>query len=211
MKSKITRLNSKFMGENSLMLQGHKVILSSVSPRRRELLSSIGIDFTVDTETSFVEHVEPGTAISDTPLKMAEGKSAGFHRALEDNEILITSDTVVFCGETVMGKPHSRDEAVRMLRQLSGKTHSVTTAVCIRSNARRVSFSDTALVTFENLSDDEIFYYIDNYKPYDKAGAYGIQEWIGLIGISKIEGSFYTIMGLPIQRVYAELQKFLEA
>ena len=134
---------------------------------------------------------------------------------LENDEILVTSDTVVLVKDDrngqfkVLGKPHGRDEAVEMLKSLSGKSHEVLTAVTIRSNSCEKTFTDSALVTFEHLSKEEIDYYIDNYKPFDKAGAYGIQEWIGYAAISRLEGSFYTVMGFPVHRVYKEIQSFL--
>lgn len=139
---------------------------------------------------------------------MAEGKSGGFHRQLADDEILLTSDTMVYCDGVVMGKPHSRDEAISMLRHLSGRVHHVTTAITLRDSHHKITVSDTAYVHFKTLSDNEITYYVDNFKPFDKAGAYGIQEWIGYIGITKIEGSYFTIMGLPVHLVYEKLAEF---
>lgn len=189
-------------------LYGKKLILSSASPRRKELLEGLGLDFIIDTGTSFVEEYDAGTPLEQIPAIMSAGKSHGFHRQLEKDEILLTSDTMVYCGGTVMGKPHSRDEAVSMLRHLSGKTHHVTTAITLRDTGHEATVSDTAYVHFKSLSDAEIEYYIDNFRPYDKAGAYGIQEWIGYIGIDRIEGSFFTIMGLPVHLVYQELAKF---
>ena len=190
-------------------LRGKKIILASNSPRRRELLAALGIDFTVDTGTSFVEEYSPDTPHTKVPELMSLGKSLGFHRELEPDEILVTSDTMVLCGTEILGKPADRDEAARMLRLLSGREHQVITAVTIRDNKRERTFSVTSNVFFKELSDSEIYYYIDNYKPFDKAGAYGIQEWIGYIGITGIEGSFYNVMGFPTQRFYDELQSFL--
>ena len=140
---------------------------------------------------------------------MSEGKSYGFHRPLDADEILITSDTMVYVDGKTLGKPADRAEAISMLRSLSGKEHQVITGVTIRDNKRSETFSDTSYVFFKELSDEEISYYIDTYKPFDKAGAYGIQEWIGYVGITRIEGSFYTIMGLPTHLVYQELLKFI--
>ena len=190
-------------------LRGKKIILASNSPRRRELLAALGIDFTVDTGTSFVEEYSPDTPHTKVPELMSLGKSLGFHRELEPDEILVTSDTMVLCGTEILGKPADRAEAARMLRLLSGREHQVITAVTIRDNKRESTFSVTSNVFFKELSDSEIYYYIDNYKPFDKAGAYGIQEWIGYIGITGIEGSFYNVMGFPTQRFYDELQSFL--
>ncbi len=191
-----------------------KIILGSGSPRRRELLGGLDIPFTVDTGNTFEESFPEGTPAREIPVLMAEGKSAGFHRPLEPDEILITADTVVILdypdrGPEVIGKPHSRQDAVAMLHKLSGRTHEVVTAVVIRDCERRKEFSVSSHVTFAPLSDDEIQYYIDKYKPFDKAGSYGIQEWIGYVGISGIEGSFYNVMGFPVHRVYRELQCFL--
>lgn len=145
---------------------------------------------------------------------MSVGKSRGFHRGLSPDEVLITADTVVICSDAsdshiVLGKPHSREEAVEMLKALSGRTHEVVTAVTIRDSVREETFTDSTLVTFDELSDEDINYYIDRYKPFDKAGAYGIQEWIGYAAISGIEGSFYNVMGFPVHKVYRELKKFI--
>ena len=141
---------------------------------------------------------------------MAEGKSFGFHRELADNEILVTSDTMVLCGTEILGKPKDRDDAIRMLKLLSGRGHQVITAVTLRDREKKKTFSVTSNVFFKELSDSEITYYLDTYKPYDKAGAYGIQEWIGYIGISRLEGSFYNVMGFPASRFYEELKAFLD-
>lgn len=189
-------------------LKGKKLILSSVSPRRKELLEGLGLDFTIDTGTSFIEQYAPGTPLEQIPALMAEGKSERFHRQLADDEILLTSDTMVYCDGVVMGKPHSRDEAISMLHHLSGRVHHVTTAITLRDSHHKITVSDTAYVHFKTLSDNEITYYVDNFKPFDKAGAYGIQEWIGYIGITKIEGSYFTIMGLPVHLVYEKLAEF---
>ena len=191
-------------------LERKRIILGSGSPRRRELLHSLDIDFTVDTGTDFQESFNTDHPDGFVPERMSEGKSLGFHRPLEEDEILITADTMVFCGNQMMGKPRDREDAVRMLKDLSGNEHQVITAVTIRSCDRIRSFCDLSRVWFKDLSDEEINYYIDTYKPYDKAGAYGCQEWIGAIGISRIEGSFYNIMGFPVHRVWEELHRFLE-
>ena len=189
--------------------KGKKIILGSNSPRRKELLAGLNIEFTVDTGNTFEEIYDESTPHERIPEVLSEGKSYGFHRALEADEILITSDTLVLCGERVMGKPHSREEAIDMLKFLSGREHKVITAVTLRSKETCRTSSDTAIVNFKELSDNEIEYYIDTFKPFDKAGAYGIQEWIGYIGIGRIEGSFFTIMGLPVHLVYQELIKFI--
>ena len=191
-------------------IKGKKIILGSNSPRRKELLAGMDIEFTVDTGNTFEEVYDADTPHERIPEVLSEGKSYGFHRPLEEGEILITSDTLVLCDDRVMGKPHSKAEAVDMLRFLSGREHKVITAVTVRDTDRCTTSSDTAIVHFKELSDNEIEYYIETYRPFDKAGAYGIQEWIGYIGIGKIEGSFFTIMGLPVHLVYQELSKFID-
>ncbi len=196
-------------------LHGKHVILGSNSPRRRELLKGLDIDFEVDTGNNFEESFTPDTPYGEVPLKMSRGKSHGFHRPLHDNEILITADTMVILpaeggrpGE-ILGKPKDRADAVRMLRDLSGRKHHVTTAVTLRDRSREKSFSVTTEVWFKSLTEEEIDYYIDTYKPFDKAGAYAIQEWIGHVGITRIEGSYFNVVGFPVQRVYEALQEFI--
>lgn len=189
--------------------KGKKIILGSNSPRRKELLAGLDIDFTVDTGNTFEEVYDEDTPHERIPEVLSEGKSYGFHRQLETDEILVTSDTLVLCEERVMGKPHSREEAIDMLRHLSGKGHEVITAVTVRDCRSCSTVSDTARVYFKDLTDSEIEYYVDTYRPFDKAGAYGIQEWIGYIGIGRIEGSYFTIMGLPVHLVYQELIRFI--
>ena len=191
-----------------MILKNKRIILGSNSPRRRELLKYLDIDFTVDTGNTFEEKFDPATPHEEVPLLMAEGKSEGFHRELEEDEILITADTMVLCDGKILGKPHSHEEAIGMLQLLSDKWHQVITGVCIKSPEMDLSFSDTTEVHFKELTDEEINYYVDQYKPYDKAGAYGIQEWIGYIGIDCIEGSYFNIVGLPVQKLYMALQKF---
>ena len=186
-----------------------KIILASASPRRKELLAGLCVDFEVDTRNNFEETYSDDIPHEKIPEVLSEGKSYGFHRELASDEILITSDTLVLCEDHVMGKPADRDDAYRMLHLLSGKSHKVITAITLRDRSKISTLSDTALVHFKELSDEEIYYYIDNFKPFDKAGAYGIQEWIGYIGIDKIEGSYFTIMGFPVHLVYQELMKFI--
>lgn len=190
-------------------LKGKKIILGSNSPRRKELLGGLDIDFQVDTRNTFEEVYDPSTPQEQIPEVLSEGKSYGFHRQLADDEILITSDTLVLCGERVLGKPRSREEAIDMIHHLSGREHKVITAITLRDSACCRTLSDTALVHFRNLTDREIEYYVDKYRPFDKAGAYGIQEWIGYVGIDRIEGSYFTIMGLPVHLVYQELVKLI--
>ena len=191
-------------------LKDKQIILASGSPRRRELLSAMDIPFTVDTGNTFDESWSSDTPHEKVPELMSEGKSFGFHRELADNEILVTSDTMVLCGTEILGKPKDRDDAIRMLKLLSGRGHQVITAVTLRDREKKKTFSVTSNVFFKELSDSEITYYLDTYKPYDKAGAYGIQEWIGYIGISRLEGSFYNVMGFPASRFYDELKAFLD-
>ena len=188
---------------------GKKIILASGSPRRKELLAGLCIDFEVDTRNNFEEIYSPEIPHEEIPEILSIGKSNGFHRPLEKDEILITSDTLVLCEGEVMGKPGSREEAYDMLKMLSGQEHKVITAVSIRNHERIVTFSDTSIVSFKSLTDSEIYFYIDTFKPFDKAGAYGIQEWIGYIGIDRIEGSYFTIMGFPVHLVYKHLQDFI--
>lgn len=191
-----------------LISEMYRIILGSGSPRRRELLEAMGVEFTVDTGNRFDEQFSEDTAHENVPALMSEGKSFGFHRELEEDEVLITSDTMVLCDGRIMGKPKNRDEAIAMLRQLSGREHRVITAVSFRTGKKpdeAKTSSDTAYVCFKELTDNEIEYYVDNYKPYDKAGAYGIQEWIGYIGITGIRGSFFTIMGFPTHLVWEGL------
>lgn len=196
-------------------LQGKHIILGSNSPRRRELLKGIDIDFEVDTGNNFQESFGPEIPYDQVPRLMSQGKSHGFHRPLQEGEILITADTMVILpplGERpgeILGKPKDRADAMRMLRDLSGRKHHVTTAVTLRSLSREETFDVTTEVWFKALSEEEISYYVDTYRPYDKAGAYAIQEWIGHVGITRIEGSYFNVVGFPVQRVYEALQRFI--
>lgn len=194
-------LNEKF--------KGTRIILGSGSPRRRELLAGLGLNFTVEPQTSFVENNEANLPTAEIAEYMAKGKSFG-HRALADDELLITSDTIVLIPDMdlVLGKPADRSDAIAMLESLSGRKHVVETGVCIRTNRKCISFTAFSDVYFKPLTREEIEYYVDNFRPYDKAGSYGVQEWMGYAGITKIEGSFYNVMGLPVQRLYDELMKF---
>ena len=194
-------LNEKF--------KGTRIILGSGSPRRRELLAGLGLNFTVEPQTSFVENNEANLPTAEIAEYMAKGKSFG-HRALADDELLITSDTIVLIPDIdlVLGKPADRSDAIAMLESLSGRKHVVETGVCIRTNRKCVSFTAFSDVYFKSLTREEIEYYVDHCRPYDKAGSYGVQEWMGYAGITKIEGSFYNVMGLPVQRLYDELMKF---
>ena len=189
-------------------LNGKKVILASNSPRRRELLAGLNVEFTVDTRNNFEEAFPEDMPHCEVPAAMSLGKSMGFWRPLEEDEILITSDTMVLLDSLIMGKPHDRQDAFEMLRSLSGRTHEVITAVTVRDKNHCETVSDTTTVTFREMSDKEIEYYIDTCQPFDKAGAYGIQEWIGYAACTSITGSFYNVMGFPVHKVYDELIKF---
>ena len=190
-------------------LKSAHIILASGSPRRKELLKGLDLDFEVDTGNTFEEKYDPSTPFDEVPLLMSEGKSAGFHRELLPGEVLITADTMVILpGKEILGKPRDRQDAMRMLRDLSGREHHVVTAVTIRDLNHKKSLKATTKVWFKELSDDEITYYVDTYKPFDKAGAYAIQEWIGHIGITRIEGSYFNVVGFPVQRVYEALKRF---
>ena len=185
-----------------------RIILGSGSPRRRELLAGLGVEFTVDTGNTFQESVPTDATPQEVPLLMAQGKSHGFHRPLEPDELLITSDTVVILDGKVLGKPHSREEAVEMLHTLCGRTHEVVSAVTFRTAEGEKSVTDNTLVHINPLTDEEIDYYIDTCKPFDKAGSYGVQEWLGYAAIGHIEGSFYNVMGFPTHKVWEILKEY---
>lgn len=191
-----------------MMFEGYRFTLASGSPRRKELLAGLGIPFTVETGKDEKEAFSANLPHGQIPEFLARHKSESFHRPLADGEVLITADTLVFKDDAILGKPKDREDAFRIISLLSGATHTVKTGVCIRSTEKQVSFTDTTEVTFRKLSEEEIYFYIDNFKPYDKAGAYGIQEWIGYIGITGINGSYFNVIGLPVQRLYDELVKF---
>lgn len=180
-----------------------KIILASNSPRRKELLKQLGLDFEVRVMKGIDETYPSELPSKDVAEYIASKKSSAY--SISSDELLLTADTVVVVGEDILGKPHGREDACRMLREISGKTHHVITGVCIRTDSKQSRFSVSTDVRFKKLSDDEIDFYIGHFKPYDKAGAYGIQEWIGLVGVESISGSFYNVMGLPVQRIYEEL------
>ena len=180
-----------------------KIILASNSPRRKELLGGLGVDFEVKVLKG-VDESFPGTLPArEVAEYIAREKSAAYSAG--DGELLITADTVVIVGDDILGKPKDAADARRMLHEISGKTHQVVTGVCLATAAERRSFSVSTDVTFKTLSDAEIDYYVENFRPFDKAGAYGIQEWIGYIGVTALCGSYYNVMGFPVQRVYEEL------
>lgn len=193
------------MNEN---LKKYNIILASNSPRRRELLSNLGLDFTVRTLKGIDESYPEDLQGKEVALHIVEKKSAAYRNLMAKNDLIITADTIVCVDNEVMGKPKDTVEAHNMLKKLSGKTHEVITAVGIASNEKYHQFAVTTKVRFAQLSDEIISYYVEHYQPYDKAGAYGIQEWIGYVGVESVDGSFFNVIGLPVQRVYSELQKF---
>lgn len=185
----------------------YKLILASASPRRRQLLEDAGFRFEIRLKES--EEIWPESLLpEEVPVYLSQLKARAFKDELKADELLITADTVVCIGGEILGKPADREGAIQMLRRLSGNRHTVVTGVSLTTAVRQQTFSVRTEVYFKELTEEEIIYYVDTYRPLDKAGAYGIQEWIGYIGITRIEGSFYNVMGLPVQRLYEELQKF---
>lgn len=188
-------------------LRKYRIILASASPRRKELLSGLGVDFVVralpDVDESFPAELQGG----DIPLYISRKKADAYRPVMADDELVITADTIVWLDGSALGKPVDETDAVRMLRGLSGKTHSVFTGVTITTRKEQRCFVAQSDVIFAELTDEEIEYYVQNYRPMDKAGSYGVQEWIGYIGISGINGSYFNVMGLPVQRLYSELRK----
>jgi septum formation protein len=189
-------------------LNKYKIILASRSPRRQQLLRELGLKFDVvarEYEEIYPENMK-GQEIA---RHVAHEKAASFKDEISENEIVIAADTIVWCNDKVLGKPLDREDAIRILKEISGKTHEVITGVSLLCLSKEFTFSESTKVTFEALSDEELNFYIDNFEPYDKAGAYGIQEWIGIIACSHIEGSYFNVVGLPVQRLYKELLRFL--
>lgn len=187
----------------------YQIILGSQSPRRQYLLKELGIKFDVKLK-QMVEEVYPENLTrEEIPLYLARIKAEAFDDELNENMIVITADTIVWKDGQVLQKPNDEKEAFDILKSLSGSMHQVYTGVCIRSVNQKSSFSSRTDVYFKDLTDKEIWYYIDKYEPFDKAGSYGIQEWLGYIGVEKIDGSFFNVMGLPVQKLYVELKKFL--
>ena len=190
------------------MVVPYHIILASNSPRRRELLSGLDLDYEVKVLPDIEETYPDELSTEDIPLYIAEEKAAAYREMMAENDLIITADTVVVLGKEVLGKPADLDDARRMLRELSGQTHQVITGVCLMTKERKRSFAVTTDVTFKELTDEEIDYYVETYRPLDKAGAYGIQEWIGYIGVTGLNGSYFNVMGLPVQRIYNELKVF---
>ena len=182
-----------------------KIILASASPRRKELLAGLDLDFKVKVIKGVSESYPESLRAEEVPQYISREKAAAYQVA--DDELLLTADTVVVVENTILGKPHDADDARRMLRLISGRTHQVVTGVTLTTAKAQKTFGVTTDVTFRQLTDDEINYYISHYRPFDKAGAYGIQEWIGYIGVTSIHGSYYNVMGLPVQRIYQEIMK----
>jgi septum formation protein len=189
-------------------LKDRHIILASHSPRRRFLLKQLGIDFT-ETSADVDETIPVGMTPEESAIYIAEKKAGCFRHLLDDPaNIIITADTLVIVNGKILGKPDGFAGASEMLKTLSGNMHQVVTGICLWSKHKKRSFTSLTNVYFKALTDEEISYYLEHYEPYDKAGAYGIQEWIGYIGITRIEGSYYNVMGLPIQRLYEELRQF---
>lgn len=188
------------------MNNSYKIILASNSPRRKELLGGIDIPFEVRVINGIDESYPDMLPTKDIAEYISKKKAVAYRQTMASDELVITADTIVVLGSQVMGKPHNTDEACSMLRQLSGKTHQVITGVTLTTMERQVSFSVETDVTFKVLSDEEIEYYVSHYRPFDKAGAYGIQEWIGHIGVTGMSGSYFNVMGLPVQRIYEALK-----
>ncbi len=191
-------------------LKDFNVVLASNSPRRKELLADLGINFEVRTIKGIDESYPAQLPVLDIAQYISRKKALVYQRDMSPRDIIITADTVVILGDEVLGKPHSCEEACAMLRQLSGKTHKVVTGVTIVMQGHTSSFSAVTDVEFAPLNDQVINYYVDHYRPLDKAGAYGIQEWIGCVGVRHINGSFYNVMGLPLHRLYTELDSLLD-
>lgn len=188
----------------------YRYILASASPRRKELLAGLNLDFTVKVKEGIDESYPDGLSAEEIPVYISQKKAKAYRSELKKDEILITADTIVWLDSKVLGKPKDRQDAVFMLKELSGRTHLVITGVTISSVHKCISFSSTTEVQFANLTDEEIEFYVDNYSPMDKAGAYGIQEYIGFIGVTSIRGSYFNVMGLPVQRLYQELKIFIK-
>ena len=185
-----------------------KIILASNSPRRRELLAGLDLDFEVKVikgiDESYPETLAPDKVAQYIAAKQADAYPPPTH----EDDLVITADTVVIVDNDILGKPHDESEAKAMLRRISGRSHQVVTGVCLVTKDKRREFSVSTDVTFRSLSESEIDYYVSHYRPFDKAGAYGIQEWIGYVGVTGLNGSYFNVMGLPVQRIYSELQHF---
>lgn len=189
-------------------LLSHKIILASNSPRRKELLAGLDVQFEVRVLKGIDESYPATLPTAEIAEYIAQKKAAAYRETIAADELVITADTIVVLGDEVLGKPKDAADAHRMLRELSGQTHQVITGVVLTTKERQEHFSVVSNVTFKELTDDEIDYYVETYKPMDKAGAYGIQEWIGYVGVTRLEGSYFNVMGLPVQRIYEALKRF---
>lgn len=187
-----------------------RLILASNSPRRKELLGGLGLEFEVRTLNDIDESYPSDLKGEEIPKYIAKVKADAYRKTMADDELIITADTIVYADGEVLGKPTDRADAQRMLHQLSGKWHEVITGVSIVTKEKTRQFATKTEVQFASLTDEQIDYYIDNYRPYDKAGAYGIQEWIGYVGVKSLRGSYFNVMGLPVQRLYTELAPWLD-
>lgn len=187
-------------------LTKYRIILASNSPRRKELLSGLGVAYEVRTLPDVDESYPDALQGGDIPLYIAREKAAAYRELLQPDELMITADTIVWLDGRVLGKPRDREDALQMLRDMSGRTHEVFTGVCLTTTAWQRSFMSQTEVRFAALTEDEIEWYVDKYRPMDKAGAYGVQEWIGYVGVEYMAGSYFNIMGLPMQRLYRELK-----
>ena len=200
------------MGEGLIYLLfmlklNYQIILASNSPRRKELLSGLGLNYEVRTLPGIDESYPDTLQGEEIPVYISSKKASAYLDTLKDNELLIPADTIVWLDGRVLGKPADEKEACQMLRDLSGKTHQVITGVTLATTTFQKSFASVSQVTFAPLSEEEISYYVNHYHPMDKAGSYGVQEWIGFIGVERIEGSYFNVMGLPVQRLYRELKE----
>lgn len=189
-------------------LEKYNIILGSKSPRRQHLLNELGINFEVVVMDGIKEVYPPELKNTEIPVYLAELKANSYQSYMKDDSLLITADTIVWIDNKVLGKPEDSDNAFRIIKQLSGNMHQVITGVCLLSKHKKITFHAITDVFFSKLTDDEITFYIENYKPFDKAGGYGIQEFIGYIGVERINGSYFNVMGLPIQKLYSELKSF---
>lgn len=188
-------------------LKKYKVILASNSPRRKELLSGLGLEYEVKVMPGIDETYPDTLPTEEVPVYIAREKAEAYRKSIAEDELIITADTVVCIDGEVLGKPADEAEAYAMLRKLAGRTHLVITGVCLTTVQFQKSFAAVTEVTFDQLTDEEISFYVEKYRPFDKAGAYGVQEWVGYVGVTGMNGSFYNVMGLPVQRLYLELKK----
>lgn len=190
-----------------MKIKDYNIILASNSPRRKELLTALNIDFSVKVLPDIAEDYPASTPTEEIALYISKKKANAYKATMKEKDLIITADTVVIVENEVLGKPKNKEVAQQMLRKISGRTHQVITGVCLLTKTFQHTFKVSTDVTFKELSEAEINYYIDNYQPYDKAGAYGIQEWIGCIGVTSLSGSYFNVMGLPVQRIWEEINK----